>query len=80
VSAYSGSGLQGEVSVGYELLRASTIRIFAQGDATLPFYKVHSTIVTSSGASNTDSSYAPSFVVSLGIGWGRSVIRVQEVN
>lgn len=79
VSAYSGSGLQAELSLGYELLRASTIRIFMQGDVSLPFYKIHSTVITSA-TTNTDSTYAPSFVVSLGIGWGRSTIRIREVN
>jgi hypothetical protein len=34
---YSGSGLQGEIVVGYELLRSSTVRLFFQADATLPF-------------------------------------------
>jgi len=83
VSAYSGSGLQGELSLGYELLRASTIRIFMQGDVSLPFYKIHSDTLTSTSSSTVTtygSSYAPSFVVSLGIGWGRSTIRVREVN
>jgi len=79
VSAYSGSGLQGEVSLGYELLRASTIRIFLQGDVSLPFYKIHSETLTST-TTNYASSYAPSFVVSMGIGWGHSTIRVREVN
>ena len=83
VSAYSGSGLQGELSLGYELLRASTIRIFLQGDVSLPFYKIHSDTLTSTSSSTVTtygSSYAPSFVVSLGSGWGRSTIRVREVN
>ncbi len=80
-SVYSGSGLHLEASVGYELLRASTIRIFVQGDLTLPIYKVHSTTVDfNTGASSSASSYAPSFVIALGIGWGRSLQRVHLVN
>ncbi len=55
----AGSGIQGELSVGHEMLRASTIRVFVEGTATLPFYK-------------TGSRYTPSFVVSLGLGWGKS--------
>jgi hypothetical protein len=80
-SEYSGSGLHLEASVGYELLRASTIRIFVQGDVTLPIYKVHGTTYDSTtGFSNIASSYAPSFVLALGIGWGRSLTRVHLVN
>jgi hypothetical protein len=81
VSTYSGSGLQAELSVGYELLRASTIRIFMQLDATLPLYSVHSaTVDLTTSNSSTSSSYAPSFVASFGIGWGRSITRVHVVN
>jgi hypothetical protein len=81
VSVYTGSGLHLEASVGYELLRASTIRIFVQGDVTLPIYKVHSTTDDfTTGTFTTATSYAPSFVVALGIGWGRSLTRVHLVN
>jgi len=78
VSAYSGSGLQAELSLGYELLRASTIRLFLQGDVSVPFYKIHGETLTTT--STYDSTYAPSFVVSLGIGWGRSAVRVRVIN
>jgi hypothetical protein len=82
-SAYSGSGLQAELSAGYELLRASTIRMFIQADATLPFYKVTSTSYgtsTSTSVNGTlDTTYVPSFAVSFGIGWGRSITRVHVV-
>jgi hypothetical protein len=85
VSTYTGSGLQAELSVGYELLRASTIRIFVQGDLTLPLYSVHRADatfdpVTGAATSNSASSYAPSFVGSFGIGWGKSITRVHIVN
>jgi hypothetical protein len=79
ISTYTGSGLHAELSAGYELLRASTIRIFLQADATLPLYMVHSTTITASNT-NSASSYAPSFVVSFGIGWGKSITRVHVVN
>lgn len=73
---YSGSGLQGELSLGYELLRASTIRIFTQLDAQLPFYKATNDLYSYSStsglsAANNDSLWAPSFVLSVGLGWGR---------
>ena len=73
---YSGSGLQAELSAGYEFLRASSIRMFAQFDATLPLYRVSSTDFTS-GA--TSYAYSPSFGLSVGLGWGRSVIRIHAV-
>ena len=40
--SWSGSGLQGDLSAGYELGRASTIRVFIQTDVGLPFYKQRS--------------------------------------
>jgi hypothetical protein len=71
---WHGSGLQGEFTVGYELPRASTIRIFLQGDAVLPFYNV-STVRYSGDfrrpTITTESRYAPSLVVSVGLGWQR---------
>lgn len=79
LSAYNGSGLQGELSAGYEFLRASTIRMFVQADATLPFYLVRRTDF-SNGLSTQDSSYAPTIAVSFGIGWGKSITRVHVVN
>ncbi len=81
-NSYSGSGLQAELSAGYELLRASTIRMFLQADATLPFYTAKSTAYNSVNftTSTVDSKYVPSFAVSFGIGWGRSITRVHVVN
>ena len=46
-------GLQGEASGGYELLRASRIRLFVQADVTVPFY----------------DPVAPSFRLTLGFGY-----------
>lgn len=73
---YSGSGLQGEVSVGFELLRASTIRLFLQADATFPFWRA--TPDDAPAGMARDSRYTPTFVVSLGGGFGRSP-RVYEI-
>jgi hypothetical protein len=67
-----GSGLQGELTVGYEWPRASRLRVFVQADATLPFYKVASERFTSRGysiAGTTEHRYSPSLVVSLGLGY-----------
>lgn len=76
---YTGSGLQGELSLGYEILRASSIRMFMQLDASLPFYSVQSTQFTTLG-STTDSKWAPTFALSLGVGWGRSrVLTVRNI-
>ena len=75
---WHGSGLQGELTAGYELLRASSLRAFVQADATLPFYQ-SSTVrypVNYRGVGSipftTDHRYAPSLVVSLGVGWQRN--------
>ena len=55
----SGSGLQGGVTAGYEMLRASTIRVFVELSATLPFYE-------------SDGSYTPSVVLQMGLGYGKA--------
>jgi hypothetical protein len=78
---YTGSGLQGEVSAGYEFLRASTIRILLQFDVTLPFYTVQRyTWDYNSGKTIDARSYVPSFALSFGIGWGKSISRVHVVD
>jgi hypothetical protein len=71
---WHGSGLQGELTIGYELPRASTIRIFLQGDVILPFYNVNSTRYSGDfrrPTLTTESRYAPAVVVSVGLGWQR---------
>lgn len=74
-----GSGLQAEGTVGYEFLRASTIRMFAQLDASLPFYRISGTTFTSAGIESTDRSWAPTFALSMGLGWGRSATRIRVI-
>jgi hypothetical protein len=76
-SSWHGSGLQGELTAGYEWPRASTLRMFVQADAILPFYNVTSdTIAYSKSAPPTmiatDHGYAPSLIVSVGFGWQRN--------
>jgi hypothetical protein len=82
-SAYSGSGLQAELSVGYEMLRASTIRLFGQINGTLPLYTVTQDAFfdpnTGLISSGSNTGYAPSFSASIGIGWGRSIVRIHAV-
>lgn len=66
---WEGSGLQGELTAGYELARATSFRILLQGDAVLPFYQVESQTFSRIGMPiSTDRRYAPSFIVSIGIG------------
>ena len=74
-SSWSGSGLQGELTAGYELPRASELRVFVQADATLPFYHTSGQVFTfsqgRSSAVTTGRHYNPSVVVSVGLGWQR---------
>jgi len=73
----NGSGLQGELTAGYEMGRASTIRVFFQADVGLPFYKLRSETYSLSPAVpymytvSTERRYAPSLSVSMGLGWQR---------
>ena len=73
----SGSGLQGELTLGYEVGRSSTVRMFLQADAGLPFYKLRSETVSYSMGPPFEYSratarrYAPSVTLSVGLGWQR---------
>ena len=71
-NTYSGSGIQGELTVGYEFLRASTIRLFVQADASLPFYNATFNDSFSTTGVTSGSRYTPTVVVSLGGSFGRS--------
>jgi hypothetical protein len=68
--SFAGAGLEGNISVGYETLRASTIRLFGELTATLPFYNANE--VDFSGTGTGGHHWLPSIGLSLGIGWGRS--------
>jgi hypothetical protein len=76
-TSWSGSGLQGELTAGYELARASTIRVFIQADAGLPMYKLrsekysYSTSYPYVSLTTVGHRYAPSLSLSLGLGWQR---------
>jgi len=68
----NGSGLQGELTAGYEFARATTIRMFVQTDAILPFYSVASQSFSSRGVPLASTSrWTPSLVMSIGLGWQR---------
>ena len=77
----SGSGLQGELTVGYETARNSSIRAFIQADATLPFYALASTdysyVYSSATARNpaivstSSHRYSPTLTISMGLGFRR---------
>jgi hypothetical protein len=71
-SGWDGTGLQAELTAGYELPRASTLRTFVQVDAALPFYNVNTFRVPANyrlGAPiTTEHRYAPAITVSLGMG------------
>jgi hypothetical protein len=68
---YTGGGLQGKFTLGYEFFRASTIRFLVEADARLPLYRLsHDELDPITGATVRDHLYAPTFVLSLGIGWG----------
>lgn len=75
------SGLQGELTAGYELARTTSIRLFAQADVTLPLYHViFETFEYPRSPSGgfagpptitVEREYVPSLAVSVGLGWQR---------
>lgn len=71
---YENAGLQGKATLGYEMFRASTIRLSLHFDATLPMYRLsRTTYLLGSDGSNqedVDHVYSPTFQLSLSLGWG----------
>ncbi|MDB4953045.1 MAG: hypothetical protein JWO36_614 [Myxococcales bacterium] len=67
---YSGSGIEGHIIGGYEMLRSSTIRMFGELDITLPFYK--SGVTDFFNGTSTAQRYVPSVSLMVGLGWGHS--------
>jgi hypothetical protein len=67
---WSGSGLQGELTAGYEVLRASNIRMFVQTDVVLPFYSSTAQTYAWPAPVTTERRYTPSLAASFGLGWG----------
>jgi hypothetical protein len=77
-NSWNGSGLQGELTAGYELTRRTPMRLFIQTDIGLPFFKAKSASYNFtrmpdglSRPETVEERYIPSAVVSLGIGWQR---------
>ena len=68
---YGGSGLELSGVVGYEMLRASTIRLFVQLDATAPLY-TSSYNFGLTGGNMTTNRWVPVIALSVGAGLGRS--------
>lgn len=69
--AYENAGLQGKVTLGYEMFRASTIRLIAHLDATLPMYRLSRTVIDPiTFAEDRQHVYSPTLQLSLGLGWG----------
>ena len=60
----------GKGTIGYEMFRASTIRLSAHFDATLPMYRLKRTRVDLTGLELDEHIYAPTFELYLGLGWG----------
>jgi hypothetical protein len=70
---YTGSGLQLTGVIGYETLRASTIRLFVEVDATAPLYTSSGTEYDSTGISGTGvKRWAPVIALTVGAGLGHS--------
>ena len=76
-----GNGLQGELTAGYEIARATSARVFVQADLTLPFYHTVFETVSYRPPSSAggylapivtaENRYTPSLAVSVGFGWQR---------
>jgi hypothetical protein len=70
---FDGSGLQIKGTLGYEMFRASTIRLLVQFDTILPMYRLTRTSFdVNDVAEVTSHAYSPNFMLSLGLGWGSS--------
>ena len=79
-SSGHGSGLQAELSGGYEIARVTSARLFVQADVTLPLYHVEFENYSLERAPNgqylpptitVDQRYAPRLTLSVGLGWQR---------
>jgi hypothetical protein len=73
--SWTGSGLHGELTTGYEFRGSSPLRAFIQTDVGLPFYRAVSESYSSFyrpglPTSTIERRYIPSVVVSVGLGWG----------
>ena len=83
---YGGAGLHGKVALGFEAMRSSTIRLFMQLDATLPFYDLEHDCSecgdgsnSMSGPTEREALYAPIFGISIGGAWTKGNNRTVTV-
>lgn len=60
---YDGGGMHARAMIGYEFLRASTIRFSLQADLTLPFYSIEA---EANSMKEGDDFYAPVLGISIG--------------
>ncbi len=67
---WTGAGFDFKVSLGYEILRASTIRMFIQTEALIPTYQLGA----DSGNLDKTDRYNPSYMISFGIGYVPDVV------
>lgn len=67
---FDGSGLMGVLTAGYEVPRASAMRVFIQADVVIPFFAATATRVANPGLNTTtESRRGSSAMVSVGLGW-----------
>ena len=82
VNHYSGTGLNIDLTAGYEFFRASTIRLFTEANVSLPTYQLSGYDYSPTTGSTQSHIYAPQATLSLGIGWGKpremQVVRVKQ--
>lgn len=70
---WTGTGLEGKATLGYEFFRASTIRLSAALEARLPLYRLSREVYDAASTEyDRERTYVPVTSFSLGIGWGRS--------
>ena len=68
---YQNAGLQAKGTFGYEMFRASTIRLTMHFDATLPMFRLsRENIDPVTLTEVTEHVYSPTFQLSLMLGWG----------
>jgi hypothetical protein len=68
---YEATGLQGKATLGYEMFRASTIRLLVQLEAAFPMYRLtRESVEPLTGVETRDRTYCPTLTLSLGLGWG----------
>jgi MYXO-CTERM domain-containing protein len=75
-----GTGLVGRLSLGYEFLRSSTIRLLAQIDATAPMFTLKRRTDfyyddPATEQADDKANWAPSIGATVGIGWNRPAQR-----